>query len=151
MTRRHADFSRPRDRGLTPADAIMLTVAGTMLLVFILLALALLLSPPARAHDIWIGRGGLRNSAGEWCCGVGDCGVMASGSVTATADGYRVRGWAIYGAGATGDEADGESRFDWIDELVPYSQAMPSPDGAYWRCRKPSGEMRCFFAPPPGS
>ena len=38
-----------------------------------------------------------------------------------------------------------------IDELVPHREVQPSKDGRYWRCRRPSGERRCFFAPPPGS
>jgi hypothetical protein len=36
-------------------------------------------------------------------------------------------------------------------ELVPYSEAQPSPDGAYWRCKRPDGTRRCFFAPPPST
>jgi hypothetical protein len=36
-------------------------------------------------------------------------------------------------------------------EMVPFSEAQPSPDGAFWRCRRPDGSRRCFFAPPPGS
>src|SRR5262247_749485 len=38
-----------------------------------------------------------------------------------------------------------------IDALVPHREVQPSKDGRYWRCRRPSGERRCFFAPPPGS
>ena len=36
-------------------------------------------------------------------------------------------------------------------ELVPFGEAQPSPDGAYWRCQRPDGSRRCFFAPPPNS
>ena len=32
--------------------------------------------PDTLAHDSWISRGGLRNAAGEWCCGEGDCVVV---------------------------------------------------------------------------
>jgi hypothetical protein len=35
-------------------------------------------------------------------------------------------------------------------ELVPFKETQPSPDGAYWRCKRPDGTRRCFFAPPPG-
>jgi len=31
---------------------------------------------------------------------------------------------------------------------VPFSEALPSPDGAYWRCQW-GGARKCFFAPPP--
>jgi hypothetical protein len=32
---------------------------------------------------------------------------------------------------------------------VPFNEAQPSPDGEYWRCKRPDGSRRCFFAPPP--
>ena len=37
------------------------------------LVLVLLVCSQTPAHDSWISRGGLRNAAGEWCCGEGDC------------------------------------------------------------------------------
>lgn len=79
------------------------------------------------AHDSWISRGAHRNAAGEWCCGEGDCSVIPNDSVHITAQGYSLSG----------------------SETVPYSEAQPSPDGAYWRCKRPDGSRRCFFAPPP--
>jgi hypothetical protein len=81
----------------------------------------------AAAHDSWINRGGFRNTAGEWCCGEGDCFVVPSEQVSIRASGYTLFG----------------------RETVPYSEAQPSPDGAYWRCKRPDGSRRCFFAPPP--
>jgi len=100
------------------------------LLVFVpslLLAQLILIAPWALAHDSWISRGGHRNGAGEWCCGEGDCFVVPGQQISFTPQGYRLSG----------------------DELVPYSEAQPSPDGAYWRCKRPDGTRRCFFAPPP--
>ena len=32
-------------------------------------------------------------------------------------------------------------------EAVPFSEALPSPDGEFWRCKRPDGSRRCFFAP----
>src|SRR5262245_60564855 len=81
---------------------------------------------PAWGHDSWISRGGYRNTSGEWCCGEGDCFVVPGDNVNITADGYR-----LYGL-----------------ETVPFQEAQPSPDGAYWRCRRNDGSRRCFFAPP---
>jgi len=83
----------------------------------------------ASAHDSWISRGAYRNGAGEWCCGEGDCAVIPPGQVRALSTGYRL----------------------FETETVPYTEAQPSPDGAYWRCKRPDGSRRCFFAPPPGS
>jgi hypothetical protein len=83
----------------------------------------------ALAHDSWISRGGLKNAAGEWCCGEGDCFVIPSESVQVTAQGYQ-----LFGV-----------------ETVPFGEAQPSPDGAFWRCKRPDGSRRCFFAPPSGS
>ena len=40
---------------------------------------------------------------------------------------------------------------EYDDELVPFSEAQPSPDGACRRCKRADGSRRCFFAPPPGT
>jgi hypothetical protein len=81
------------------------------------------------AHDSWISRGALRNGAGEWCCGEGDCFVIPSQSVRLATDGYHL----------------------FEVETVPFSETQPSPDGAFWRCKRPDGSRRCFFAPPPNT
>ena len=108
-----------------------------------------LFSVAALAHDVWISRGSYRNPAGEWCCGADDCGVVSPNAVKADIGGYSLRGFVTYGVGVTGNAADGPTRQENINELVPYSQSLPSPDGAYWRCKRPDGSRRCFFAPPP--
>ena len=105
----------------------------------------------ALAHDVWISRGTYKNPAGEWCCGAEDCGVVSPNAVKAITGGYSLRGDVTYGVGVTGNEADGPTRQENINETVPYSQSLPSPDGAYWRCKRPDGSPRCFFAPKPGS
>ena len=75
----------------------------------------------------WINRGGYKNAAGELCCGERDCFELARDDVSVTASGYYVRS---------------------IRETVPFSEALPSPDGQYWRCQW-GGSRKCFFAPPP--
>jgi hypothetical protein len=86
--------------------------------------------PDSAAHDSWISRGGYRSPTNnEWCCGLGDCFVIPSEQVTITGDGY-----LIFGA-----------------EKIPFNEAQPSPDGAFWRCKRPDGSRRCFFAPPPAT
>jgi hypothetical protein len=82
----------------------------------------------AQAHDSWIMRGGHRNAAGEWCCGEGDCFEIPAEHVTTTGDGYLLFG----------------------SERVPQAEAQPSP-GGYWRCKRPDGSRRCFFAPSPAT
>jgi len=80
------------------------------------------------AHDSWISRGAFRNPVNnEWCCGEGDCFVVPGNQVHVTPAGYRL----VNG------------------EIVPFHEAQPSPDGEYWRCKRPDGSRRCFFAPPP--
>ncbi|HEY5216566.1 MAG TPA: hypothetical protein VIJ17_06700 [Pseudolabrys sp.] len=121
-------------------------------LVRSLLVLVLtLVSFAALAHDTWISRGVYKNPAGEWCCGAEDCGVVSRDAVKAGSGGYSLRGPVTYGVGVTGNEADGPTRQENVNEVVPYSQSLPSPDGAFWRCKRPDGSPRCFFAPPPGS
>ena len=89
----------------------------------------LLVAADTAAHDSWISRGGLRNGAGECCCGEGGCFVIPSQSVRLGADGYHL----------------------FEVETVPFAEAQPSPDGAFWRCKRPDGSRRCFFAPPPNT
>jgi hypothetical protein len=88
-----------------------------------------LIAATGAAHDSWIYGGGYRNAAGEWCCGEGDCFEMPKDIVRMDGSGY------------------------WLFELehIPYSEAQPSPDGAFWRCKRPDGSRRCFFAPPPAT
>ena len=117
-----------------------------------LLVLAVSLSSSvALAHDIWISKGTYSNPAGEWCCGAEDCGVVSRDAVKAIKGGYSVVGTVTYGEGITGNALDGPTQQEKVNEMVPYSQSLPSPDGAYWRCKRPDGTPRCFFAPPPGS
>lgn len=81
----------------------------------------------AFAHDNWISRGGFRGPQnGEWCCGSVDCFVVPASAVKVGGDGFEV--------GTT-------------KETVPYKEALPSVDGQYWRCHRPNGTRRCFFAP----
>ena len=97
-------------------------------LLFVFAALVIVV-PDLQAHDSWISRGGHRNAAGVWCCGEGDCFLVPAEQVKMGGDGY-----LIFGA-----------------EKIPFSEAQPSPDGAYWRCKRPDGTRRCFFAPPPNT
>jgi len=101
-----------------------MATSARLLLLFSIVAFA----PDVSAHDSWISRGAHKNAAGEWCCGEGDCFVIPSEQVHIGANGY-----SLYGV-----------------ETVPFNEAQPSPDGAYWRCRRPDGTRRCFFAPPQG-
>lgn len=83
---------------------------------------------PSLAHDNWISKGGHKNVAGEWCCGDYDCPVL-NYSPRVTAAGYQLEN----------------------GEVVPFSEAMPSPDNTFVRCHRPDGTRRCFFAPKPAS
>lgn len=85
----------------------------------------------ARAHGAaeWIERGGYRNAIGELCCGERDCAELADDDVAIVPGGFLVKS---------------------LKEIVPIEQALPSPDGHYWRCQW-GGERKCFFYPPPNS
>jgi len=106
------------------------------------------------AHEFWIGQQNQRNPVTqEWCCGLGDCGiVMPSPKATAA-------GWAIHGE----QIIDYDGRRIRVDEMVPYAETSPSPDGYFYRCNDVGrdytedgnpydylwdGKRRCFFAPP---
>ena len=93
-----------------------------------LTAMAMLSLQLAYAHGPaeWIQRGGYKNAAGELCCGERDCFELSDADVEITAAGYHVIS---------------------INEVIPFSEATPSPDGHYWRCQW-GGHRKCFFAPP---
>jgi len=94
------------------------------------------------AHDSWLSRNGYRNNAGEWCCGESDCGVFVYGHIGESRFGYEVD--------ATFRIGEGQGVVDiTVKELVPYTEAIPSPDGRFWRCKRPDGSRRCFFHPLP--
>jgi len=95
--------------------------------LFLLLGASLCFASIALAHDSWISRGLFRNGAGEFCCGQGDCFMVPPDQVSMIGTGYR-----LFGA-----------------EVVPFSETQPSPDGAFWRCKRKDGSRRCFFAPTP--
>jgi len=109
--------------------SIMLSVWYGLCGIWTVAVVTMSIAGSAQAHDSWISRGALRNAAGEWCCGDGDCFVVPSDQVSMGANSY-----TIYG-----------------HETVPFTETQPSPDGAFWRCKRPDGSRRCFFAPPPGS
>jgi hypothetical protein len=87
----------------------------------------LLTVAPAFAHESWIARGGFRGPKnGEWCCGANDCFIVSATSIKVNAAGYVLL---------------------QTKETVPYEETIPSADGQYWRCQRPDGSRRCFFAP----
>ena len=94
----------------------------------------------------WIGDGRYENNVGSLCCGERDCGFLDKDAVHATNLGYEVHG------NVTVVPPNGKAFTYRVDEVVPYSEAQPSPTGEYWRCSWPGPQNRqCFFAPPPGS
>jgi hypothetical protein len=99
---------------------------------------ALSFSSIAYAHDSWISRGAFRGPQnGEWCCGAADCFVVPSSSVKVSGGGYELQTNNVQS-----NDAQSTSK-----EVIPYKEALPSADGQYWRCQRPNGTRRCFFAP----
>jgi hypothetical protein len=77
----------------------------------------------------WVARQRLRNRAGEWGCGRGDCEIVKAGEMKAV-DGGHV-----------------PTRFN---EFVPQHAALPfSPQDVIRRYR-PDGSRRCLIVPPQG-
>lgn len=116
---------------------LFLALAGT-------LALAAAL---ARAHDHdpnWISQGGFSSPVdGTGCCDLFHCAAIEHADVREVAGGLHVRGDMNYGSGDHGGPTP-------VDEIVPYPEVQHSRDGRYWRCKRPDGSRRCFFAPPQG-
>jgi hypothetical protein len=100
------------------------------ILYAIIVALILNTVIRASAHDSWISNSGARNLSGEWCCGENDCAIVKGVQhVTLPMPGYRLHA---------------------TSEFVSERDTQSSPDGSYWRCQRPNGSLRCFFAPPEG-
>lgn len=126
------------------ATAIRAGLAFTVFAIA-MLSIIMALASPARAHESWISRGNLKNPAGEWCCGDGDCGIMVGGSAVAMTGGYEIDAdFAI-------ESAEGPPLIEHYREFWPYREAQPSPDGAFYRCKRLDGSPRCKFVPPSGS
>jgi hypothetical protein len=96
---------------------------------------------PAWPHDSWINRGGYKEPGTDIpCCGEGDCVAIDAKHVKAGRGGYWISGFQA---------VDGKDKS--YTEIVPFTEAQPSPDGLYWRCKRPDGTRRCFFSPNNGS
>src|SRR3974377_1732900 len=102
-------------------EANMTRILLSSLLLFVVPSFAVL------AHDVWINRGTYKNAAGEWCCGALGCGVVSPSAVKAGIGGYSLRGAVTYGKDVTGNEADGPTRQEYVNEVVPYSPYPAAP------------------------
>ncbi|HKY07844.1 MAG TPA: hypothetical protein VJQ55_06370 [Candidatus Binatia bacterium] len=78
----------------------------------------------------WIAQQRLRNQAGEWCCGSGDCEALRSEDVRPADGGYLIVP---------------------LQEFVPQHETLPFSPGRFIRCHRPDGSRRCFIVPPQGS
>lgn len=106
------------------------------------LLLLILLSGVASAHESWISRGGLKNTAGEWCCGAYDCRSYSEAKEDGT-------GWIVDNSKVEKSPAYGPRDGT---EHIPYDEALPfaPPDGKITICRRPDGSRRCVFGLKPG-
>jgi hypothetical protein len=101
------------------------------------LAGVLVLGGHVLAHDRsgnpnWIADGHFTSPIdGSHCCGIADCVELHPDDVMQT----NIRDFWIKS----------------MNELVPEQEVQNSRDGNYWRCKKPDGSRRCFFAPPPST
>jgi hypothetical protein len=104
---------------------------GKLVRPSLMAAFIVLLASPSLAHDSWIARGAYRGPVnGEWCCGHNDCFAIPEDRVHTNGVGYELTSHG---------------------ETVPYREVLTSEDGKYWRCHRPDGSRRCFFAPKPSS
>lgn len=128
-------LSRPRHSRFASNMHMVLAMIGVTVLVLIVALVVwvsfMFAAQPSLAHGPaeWIQRGGYKNAAGELCCGERDCFELTDADVKVTPAGYYIVS---------------------IKETIPFAEAMPSPDGRYWRCAW-GGTRKCFFAPPGSS
>jgi hypothetical protein len=97
-------------------------------------AAVVVMASGALAHDRWGNPNWIANGHfvspidGSHCCGINDCIELSNDEVQETHGGYYLKR---------------------LNEVVPFREVQVSRDGQYWRCKKPDGSRRCFFAPPP--
>ena len=88
------------------------------------------ISSPASPHDYWSNGDPVPAWTKRWCCGASDVHHLHPGAVHIMLDGYHV---------------------DGLGAVIPFSKAMPSPDGQYWAFFKnedaPEAHVACFYAP----
>jgi len=116
--------------------------------VLIAICCSILLSSYAFPHGPaqWIADEHAKGIDGSLCCGEQDCGWISQRDVTATDQGYHIHGLVHV------VPPSGQAFTYYVEEVVPYSEAQPSPTGDYWRCSWPTqADRKCMFAPPPGS
>jgi len=99
-----------------------------------LILLVALVASPALAHDFWSNGDPVPAWTKKWCCGDNDVHRLYPGAVHILADGYHVDGLAT---------------------VLPFSKAIPSPDGQYWAFFRdeegPEAHVSCFYAPANGA
>lgn len=88
----------------------------------------------ALAHDYWTNGDPVPPWVKAQCCGPQDVHHIPISAISIRADGYHIEG---------------------LKTVVPFSRALPSPDGTYWGFWNPVGEPEpvifCFFAPQNGA
>jgi hypothetical protein len=104
--------------------------------MLLLCGAAAVMATAAFAHDRWGNPNWINTGRyispidGSLCCGEHDCIEIPSTELQETGGGY----FLIK-----------------LNEVVPAREVQVSRDGNYWRCKKPDGSRRCFFAPPPAT
>jgi hypothetical protein len=97
---------------------------------FLVTTAAVLVVTSAAAHDHWINVGRYRSPQdGSLCCGESDCVLVPEAGVRVSPGGYTLPS----------------------GETIPFAEALVSEDGQFWRCKRPDGTRRCFFAPRGGT
>jgi hypothetical protein len=90
----------------------------------------ILFNSAASSHDFWSNGEPVPAWAKQWCCGKSDVHRLHAASIHIMPDGYHV---------------------DGLNNVLPFSKAMPSPDGQYWAFFKedegPEAHVSCFYAP----
>jgi hypothetical protein len=96
---------------------------------FIIVAAAVLIAGPARAHDWYEG---VTNAQGERCCGGKECARLEDGDVKEIPGGFLIQS---------------------IGVTIPYAATQSSRDGHFHACVwwTPQRQVKCFFAPMPAS
>lgn len=105
----------------------------------------LLLITPALSHEWWGNGQEVDPQTKQNCCGVSDCKMLDEKTLK-----RKVTKYGIELEFPNPVKPSKHLEFMWkpiIKETIPYKRVQPSPDGKYWVCISPLGNIYCYWEP----
>ena len=108
----------------------------------------LIMITPALSHEWWGNGTEVDPVTKRNCCGKSDCKVLDEKTLI-----RRVGAQGIYikfPNPVPPNKYVKDSYQKTIEAIIPYKRVQPSPDGKYWACISPIGDVICYWEPNSG-